>query len=154
MATVDGEARYQGKREKERTERPEARRRQLVLIVSSSATAGGAYGGLLWYNGYDVRHATDADTAVSAAAEHGPDLVLVDSDELPGPPTLDLAHRIREGSPTATVVAMVGQAVPGFEDEARAAGVHTVIEKPASHFAVVRTVMGLIGAPPPPDGAC
>jgi hypothetical protein len=48
----------------------------------------------------------------------------------------------------------VGQVVPGFQDEARAAGVHTVIEKPASHFAVVRTVMGLIGAPPPPDGAC
>lgn len=77
-------------------DRPNGSGRRVVLLVEDNDADRDVYGGLLWYNGYDVVHAADGDEAVSRALELRPDIVLLDirlAGELSG---VDVAARLRE----------------------------------------------------------
>lgn len=134
----------------EPAERPapaEPGRRRVVLLVEDDEVDRHLYGGLLWYNGYDVVYAEDGESAVEKAVASRPDLVLLDirlAGELSG---LDVARLLRDrgvGVPMI-VLSALSQAEAGAEAEA--AGVTAYIEKPADPFDVVREVMRRIGEP-------
>lgn len=151
MTTTGSDDRRQIGGERDGVGRPgESRSRPLVLVVSESETVGGAYAGLLWYNGYDVCHVAAPDLAVSLVLERAPDLVLIDGAGADPGPSLDVVRRIRGDDLGPSAVVLVGHPWPGADEDARAAGIDAVLDSPASPFAVVRTVMRLIGAPPPP----
>ncbi|HUG40563.1 MAG TPA: hypothetical protein VMM12_08765, partial [Longimicrobiales bacterium] len=59
---------------RDRGRRPEtAGRRQVVLLIEDNETDRHLYGGLLWYNGFDVFHAEDGETGIERAVELRPD---------------------------------------------------------------------------------
>ncbi len=88
---------------------------------------------LLEYEGYTVRSATDAMEALAILRDCRPSLILMDI-QLPGMDGLELTRILRampelHGVP---VVALTAYAMPGDEENARAAGCDGYITKPIS----------------------
>lgn len=119
--------------------------RQVVLLVEDVDADRDMYGGLLWYNGYEVIHAPDGETALSMALEHEPDLILLDIG-LPGAlDGIDVARRLRNAGFDAPMVALTAYSEDDLGDAAREAGVSAFLEKPLDPFSVVREVVRRIG---------
>jgi two-component system CheB/CheR fusion protein len=113
--------------------------RRRVLIVDDNVDSAEMLGVLIELTGHDVRLVHDGRAAISAAADFGPDLVLLDI----GLPGLDGYHVIRElrampALATATIVATTGYGRE--EDRARcfAAGFDEHLTKPIDPSQIYR----------------
>jgi len=103
-----------------------------VLVVDDNVDAALSLGDLLEAYGHDVRTAHTGPTAVAAASEYNPDVVLLDI----GLPELDgwqVAQRIRQ-QPThqnTVLVAMTGYGQESDREQSLAAGFNHHLVKPA-----------------------
>lgn len=129
----------------------EERERPLVLVVEDDPSDWHLYGELLWYNGFDVAHATKGMEALRMAAERTPDLVLLDL-VLPGMDGLEVCRRLRaiEEMRDVPVVVLTGRSAAEVEGACMAAGANRFLQKPTSPLAVLGLVEQLIGRPPLP----
>ena len=86
---------------------------------------------LLTIDGYRVRTAADADSAVASIDEVRPDLILMDL-QLPGVDGFELTRRLKARPDLAgvPVVAVTSYAMSGDEVRARAAGCDGFLSKP------------------------
>lgn len=124
-----------------------AGRRRTILLVEDNEQDRQMYGGLLWYNGFDVVEAVDGESAVARGLELRPDLILLDI-ILPGEMTgLDVATRLREGGVTAPMLVLSAVPREDLGSAVERAGVTAYLEKPIDPFAVVREVIRRIGGP-------
>lgn len=132
--------------------RPAAGRgeRPLVLVVEDSPEDWEIYGKVLWYNGFDVVHATSGHEALELARKRVPDLMLVDL-MLPGMDGLELCRRFRTESALTEVPVLMISARPKEDYRGRAldAGCLDFIEKPYSPVDLLHRVEALVGRPPP-----
>ena len=92
-------------------------------------------------SGYDVVSAGSGEEGLQAAAEHPPDLVLLDL-QLPGIDGTETMRRMREGllAVDVHVVAVTAFAMPEDHAEAERAGFDGYIEKPISVRTLVEQV--------------
>jgi two-component system, cell cycle response regulator DivK len=121
------------------------RGQRVVLLVEDNETDRDLYGGLLWYNGYEVVVAGDAEEALAQAESVRPDLVLLDIRLPGGVDGLEVAGRIRERGMTVPIVCLSAYSPDELEPRLQAAGIEAYLEKPVDPYAVVREVMRWIG---------
>jgi CheY-like chemotaxis protein len=103
-----------------------------VLVVEDNEYAGESLVRLLAAMGHDVALASDGERALEMAAQHQPDVVLLDI----GLPKLDgyeTARRLRaqRGGAGRTLVALTGWGQPADKERASAAGFDHHVTKPA-----------------------
>jgi len=98
---------------------------------------------LLESEGFEVRLAEDAETALNALQTYRPQLILMDI-QLPGTDGLELTRRLRQDPALQDVIilALSAYAMKGDEDNARAAGCDGYITKPIN----TRTFAGAVRA--------
>jgi CheY-like chemotaxis protein len=91
--------------------------------------------------GYRVEGVGSAEAARQAVAGRKPDLILMDI-QLPGVDGLAMTRELKSSPATKgiPVIALTGHAMPLYEREARAAGCHGFIEKPALPEVIVAEV--------------
>jgi CheY-like chemotaxis protein len=125
--------------------------RKLVLVIDDNDAERQLYGGLLWYNGFDVAFAETGEDGVQLAREQTPDLVLLDL-MLPGIDGVSVCNILKQDDQTTDVpvVALSGRSEREFGSAARSAGCANYLEKPISPLEVLHEVERLIGRPPPP----
>lgn len=125
--------------------------RPLVLVVEDSEHDWKIYGRILWYNGFDVLHATDADEGQRLAHRFDPDVLLVDI-RLGDKNGLDLSKALKSDPATqrAPIVVLSACREKEYGAQARAAGCTMFLEKPISPVDVVRRIAELVGFPPKP----
>lgn len=122
--------------------------RKLVLIVEDNEDDRELYGDLLWYNGYEVVHCADGESAISTAVESRPDLVLLDirlGGALSG---LDVARALRELGFSYPVILLSALSREEVGEAALEAGASVFIEKRATPVTVVKEVIRRIGYAP------
>lgn len=124
---------------------PVGQRRRVILLVEDNEADRDVYGGLLWYNGYDVVHAGDGAAAVESALRSPPDLVLLDISLPGGMSGLEVAKRLREHGLVTPIVALTAHPQEELGDAARDAGMVGYLEKPIDPFAVVKEVVRRVG---------
>ena len=123
---------------------------RLVLLVEDDADDRKLYGDLLWYNGFDVIHASSAEQGFWIAHEGEPDLIILDLN-LPDEDGLALCRRFKKSRATAKIPILVLSA----RDEepsgrlALEAGCARFLQKPRKPLDVLREVIALIGRAPP-----
>jgi CheY-like chemotaxis protein len=66
-----------------------------IVVVDDHAELAGTLAEVLTLDGFDVRTATDGESALAVVAEHKPICVLTDID-MPGIDGFELARRLRE----------------------------------------------------------
>jgi CheY-like chemotaxis protein len=93
---------------------------------------------------YDIETASDGKTAVEAAAEVRPDLILMDIG-LPGVSGLDAVKAIRSRSDAIPIIAVSSLVMPGDKERALAAGCDAFVAKPIDDLRLVELVDRLIG---------
>lgn len=100
---------------------------------------------LLEGEGFEVRLAEDAETALQALQNYRPRLILMDI-QLPGMDGLELTRRLRQDAALRDViiVALSAYAMKGDEDSARAAGCDGYITKPIDTRTFAGTVRGYL----------
>jgi two-component system nitrogen regulation response regulator NtrX len=101
-----------------------------VLIIDDETNIRRMVGALLGAEGYEVRDAADAASGIKRAAEHEPDVVLLDL-MMPGDMDgMGVLEQLRAQIPDSPVVMMSGRA--GLSDAVRATklGAFTFLEKP------------------------
>lgn len=119
--------------------------RQLILLVEDTEADRDLYGGLLWYNGYDVVHVGDGPSAMERALELQPDLILLDI-ILPGEiDGLEVARRLRDNGMVTPIIALSAHSSDEFGDRVADARVDAYLEKPIDPFSVVREVIRRVG---------
>lgn len=119
-------------------------RRQVILVVEDSESDRDLYGGLLWYNGFDVFHAADGETGIERALALRPDLVLLDI-VLPGMSGLDVARRLKDEGLDAPVILLSARSRDEVGELETDLGVVQYLEKPIDPFAVLKEVVRQIG---------
>jgi two-component system, NtrC family, nitrogen regulation response regulator NtrX len=103
-----------------------------ILIADDEANIRRMVGALLSAEGYDVREAPNGAAAIAAAAEHDPDVVLLDL-MMPGDVDgLAALARIRAHDADLPVIMMSGRAGLGDAVQATKLGAFTFLEKPLS----------------------
>lgn len=102
-----------------------------ILIVDDNPTNLKLVTYLMKASGYDVRTASDAESAITAIAECKPRLVLMDV-QLPGIDGLELTRRLKADATTADIkiIAVTAYAMKGDEEKAMAAGCDGYVTKP------------------------
>jgi PAS domain S-box-containing protein len=116
--------------------------RRRILIVDDNADSAEALALALGTTGHEVRLAGDGPSALSAAAEFQPDVVLLDIG-LPGMDGYEVARRLRSGSglPHVFMVALTGYGQEADRERAREAGFDHHLVKPTSPE-VILAVLG------------
>jgi len=114
---------------------------QLVLVVEDNEKNMKLFRDVLQAKGYRTLEATSGEQALALAAEHGPDLILMDI-QLPGMDGRTALRRIREEEQTAdtAVVALTAQAMLGDREAFLADGFDGYISKPIDIVEFVQTV--------------
>ena len=118
-----------------------------VLVVDDNVDAAESLSALLRIWGHEVRMVHDGLTAIDAAREQHPEVVLLDIG-LPGLDGYQVAKRLREDAELdgALLVAMTGYGQPDDRRRSREAGIHHHFVKPVEPF-VLRTLLSNLGAP-------
>lgn len=127
---------------------PDQPKRKLVLLVEDDPTDREIYGGLLWYNGFDVAQAEDGPSGLAMAREAAPDLILLDIMLPDGPDGIEVAGQLREAGVAVPIIALTARSEAELGEAAQKAGFAAFLEKPIDPFAVVREVIRWIGYPP------
>lgn len=104
---------------------------QVVLVVDDNPTNLKLLAYLLQAKGYDVRTASDAESALDVVREVKPALILMDL-QLPGMDGLELTRHLKASEATRhiVVIAVTAYAMTGDEQRARAAGCDDYMAKP------------------------
>ena len=112
-----------------------------ILVVEDNEKNMKLVRDVLQAKGYRILEATTGARAVQLAAEHGPDLVLMDI-HLPGGDGLDTLGRLRADERTAPVpvIALTAQAMQGDRERFLAAGFDDYVAKPVDIAELVETV--------------
>jgi CheY-like chemotaxis protein len=102
-----------------------------ILIVDDNPTNLKLVTYLMKSNGYDVRTAIDADSALASIRDRPPRLVLMDV-QLPGVDGLELTRRLKADPVTQhiAIVAVTAYAMKGDHEKALAAGCDGYVTKP------------------------
>lgn len=122
---------------------PERYRKRILLVEDNEADRD-VYGGLLWYNGYEVLHVPDGESALAEFRESAPDLVLLDI-LLPGISGIEVARRLRAEGFAKPIILLSAVARDQLGEDITALGAAAYLEKPIDPFSVVREVMRLVG---------
>ena len=119
----------------------------LVLVVEDNETNMKLFRDVLQATGYRTLEATTGEDALDLAAEHAPDLVLMDS-QLPGIDGFETLRRLRAGERTAgtRVVALTAQAMAGDRERFLEAGFDGYLSKPVDLREFIETVRRYCGA--------
>ncbi len=114
-----------------------------ILVVEDNPLNLKLVRDVLQFAGYDVIEAQSGEEGLLAAAEHAPDLVLLDL-QLPGIDGTETLHRLRQGplAQHVPVVAVTALAMADDRQHAARAGFDGYVEKPIS----VRALPGQIEA--------
>jgi two-component system, cell cycle response regulator DivK len=112
-----------------------------ILVVEDNAKNMKLFRDVLLAKGYRTLEATTGGQAVELAAEHAPDLVLMDI-QLPDIDGVEALRRLRADERTASisVVALTAQAMHGDYERFLAAGFDGYISKPVNVVEFVGTV--------------
>ena len=102
-----------------------------ILIVEDNALNIKLFCDLLAAHGHEPEAVTDSRTALDAARNFSPDLVITDI-QLPHVSGLELIHQIRGDSQLAEIpiMAVTAYSATGDEERIRAAGCNGYIAKP------------------------
>lgn len=120
-------------------------RRKIILLIEDNEMDRDIYGGLLWYNGFEVVHAPDGPTGVARAVDGPPDAILLDM-TLPGEMSgLEVMDRLRQEGVDAPVIALTARSEEELGAAVRERGAVAYLEKPITPFAVVREVLQVLG---------
>ena len=115
--------------------------REQILIVEDNAKNMKLFRDVLQARGYRTLGATSGSRAVELAAEHEPDLVLMDI-RLPDVDGVEALGRLRADERTAgiPVLALTAQAMDGDRQRFLAAGFDGYLSKPVDIVDLVATV--------------
>ena len=102
-----------------------------ILVIEDNELNMELVRDLLKLGKYRVLEAVDAETGISLAREHHPDLILMDI-QLPGMDGLSACRIIKKDVKLADVpiVVLTSHAMSGDEDKAKAAGCSGYLTKP------------------------
>ena len=100
-----------------------------ILVVDDERLVRWSVGETLTDEGYDVREAGDAATALHELATAGADVVLLDV-YLPDSDNLGVLAAMRRLSPGTAVILMTAHSSPALIERARRLGAFTVLDKP------------------------
>jgi two-component system cell cycle response regulator DivK len=117
-----------------------------ILVVDDTEDNRQILRDLLGMAGYDLIEAQDGAEAVAKAAEHRPDLILMDI-QMPVMDGYEATRRIKADPALQAipVVAVTSYALSGDEDKARAAGCDHYIAKPYSPRQMLAKVREIVG---------
>ena len=112
-----------------------------VLVVEDNEKSMKLFRDVLLATGYRTLEATTGSEAVELAAEHAPDLVLMDI-QLPDFDGVQALRRLRADERTAAipVLAVTAQAMQGDREQFLAAGFDGYVSKPVN----VRELVGIV----------
>jgi two-component system cell cycle response regulator DivK len=116
-----------------------------ILIVEDNALNIKLFCDLLAAHGHEPEAVTDSRTALEAARNFSPDLVITDI-QLPHVSGLDLIRMIRADEKLASVpiMAVTAYSAHGDEERIRAAGAQAYVSKPISVARFAQTVGELL----------
>jgi two-component system, cell cycle response regulator DivK len=120
--------------------------RRRILIVEDTEDNLHIARDLLSSAGYDLLEATDGAAAVSMAALHQPDLILMDI-QLPKLNGYDATRQIRANAAldSVPIIAITSYALSGDDIKAKAAGCDAYIAKPYSPRALLAEIRRFLG---------
>ncbi len=112
-----------------------------ILVVEDNEMNMKLFRDVLVATGYRALGATSGGEAIDLAAEHAPDLVLMDI-QLPDVDGIEALRRLRADERTATipVLAVTAQAMRGDRDRFLAAGFDGYVSKPVDVGELLDTV--------------
>jgi two-component system cell cycle response regulator DivK len=131
---------------------------ELLLVAEDNRTSMKLFRDVLQASGYRTLEATSGARAVELAAEHEPDLVLMDI-QLPDIDGVEALRRLRADRRTVAipVLALTAQAMEGVRERLLASGFDDYISKPVDILELVAAVRRLcdgraaaISRPPSP----
>lgn len=119
--------------------------RATILIVDDNPINLKLVRVLLIEEGYDVRTATDAESAQAMLQSFLPRLILMDL-QLPGMDGLELTRRLKADARTCgcVIVALTAYAMKGDDQKALAAGCNGYIQKPLDTRAFPAMIAGYL----------
>ena len=117
-----------------------------VLVVEDNVKNMKLFRDVLQATGYRTLEATTGERAVELAAEHDPDLVLMDA-QLPGIDGIEALRRLRGDTRTAEtpVIALTAQAMAGDRERFLEAGFDGYLSKPVDLPEFIATVKRYCG---------
>jgi CheY-like chemotaxis protein len=120
----------------------------LILIVEDDSAARSSCAELLQSHGFRVVEVATAAAARAAAAEHVPDLALIDV-VLPDGDGLGLATELRErpGAGLLPIIAYTGQWSADHARRARQSGVFATLMKPAAPAHLLSEIYRALAGP-------
>jgi CheY-like chemotaxis protein len=120
-----------------------------ILVVDDNPTNLKLAVELLIFEGYAVRQAVDAETALRMIKTAPPALLLLDL-ELPGMDGLTLARMLKADVQTRPVriIALTAHAMKGDTEKAMAAGCEGYMTKPIDTRRFSRQIAAFLAAPP------
>ncbi len=112
-----------------------------ILVVEDNEKNMKLFRDVLLVKGYRTLEATSGQQAVELAAEHAPDLVLMDI-QLPDIDGIEALRRLRADERTAStpVLAVTAQAMQGDRERFLAAGFDGYVSKPVNVGDLIGTV--------------
>jgi two-component system cell cycle response regulator DivK len=118
-----------------------------VLLVEDEEDSRVIYGTVLRHAGYLVLEAEDGESAVRAAREHRPALVVMDAG-LPGMDGWEATAALKGDPATAgiPILVLTVHSQPADVERARAAGCDAYVVKPADPVGLAETVGRMIEA--------
>ena len=124
---------------------------QRILVVEDQPDNRQILWDLLTSANFEVIEAEDGEAGLTAAAEHRPDLILMDI-QLPGLDGYEATRRLKADAALRAipVIAVTAHASSGAEDKARAAGCDAYIAKPISPRQLLAKVREYLSRTVPP----
>jgi len=118
-----------------------------ILVVEDTEDNRQILRDLLSTAGYDIVEAYDGAEGVAKAAEHKPDLILMDI-QMPVMDGFEATRRIKADPALKSipVIAVSSYALAGDEEKTRAAGCDSYIAKPFSPRQMLAKVREVLGA--------